>query len=365
MVKDLTHGFSRDLIIHPGESLEEMLYEKNMTQAELSVRTGASEKHVSSIIRGHSPISVSYAKKLEYALGIDAGFWLNLQLNHDKELLEFEEVNGITKEELAVLRNIKDVIPFLKTNNMIPSQSDEVSTVLALRKFLAVSNLAAIPNLAKNTIFRTRHTHNIHVDDYVLYTWLRICEVQAATVKVAGMPDKKLLAEKLPEIKKIILLSPEKIQAELTHIFSLCGIAFCVVKHFQGAPVQGFIKNIQADRLILCMTLRQAFADIFWFTLFHEVGHVLHGDIKGQFVDYDSEKTDIEGNADAFARDILLNPLDYKTFVSSAEFSLSSIKKFAESQQVEPFIVIGRLQKEGYLEYSDYPKEKVRYNWIA
>ena len=45
-----------------------------------------------------------FAKKLEYALGIDASFWINLQANHDKELADFEEVNGISDEELELPR---------------------------------------------------------------------------------------------------------------------------------------------------------------------------------------------------------------------------------------------------------------------
>ena len=40
-------------------------------------------------------ISPDFAKKLEYALGIDAIFWINLQTNYDKELLEFATKNMI------------------------------------------------------------------------------------------------------------------------------------------------------------------------------------------------------------------------------------------------------------------------------
>ena len=79
-----TNGLSRDLIIHPGETLFEVIDDRNMTQKELAVRTGVTEKHVSTIINGTKPISVAYAKKLEYALGIEASFWINLQSNYDR-----------------------------------------------------------------------------------------------------------------------------------------------------------------------------------------------------------------------------------------------------------------------------------------
>ena len=85
-------GLSPDLIIHPGETLAEILEDRDMSQRELSVRTGVTEKHISTVVKGQKSISVAFAKKLEYALGIDASFWINLQANYDRELLEFEEV---------------------------------------------------------------------------------------------------------------------------------------------------------------------------------------------------------------------------------------------------------------------------------
>ncbi|NCB43813.1 MAG: addiction module antidote protein, HigA family [Clostridia bacterium] len=365
MVKDRTHGLSRDLIIHPGESLNEMLEDRNMAQVELAMRTGVSEKHVSSIVRGRSSISVSFAKKLEYALGVDASFWLNLQMNYDKELLDFEEANCITTEERDILSRMKDIIYFLRKNGHIGFVTDDASTVVDLRMFLGVSKLTIIPDLTQNIVYRIQNTQNTNVDDYILYSWLRICEVEASKIKIKEALDKELLLSKLPVIKKLMALPPAEVRTELTKVFAHCGIAFCIVEHFQGAPVQGFIKMIEGDALILCITLRQAFADIFWFTLFHEIGHILNDDIKGKFIDFDSTKTDIEGNADAFARDILLDANDYKSFVIESNFALESLKAFAKTQKVEPFIVIGRLQKEGYLSYKDFYKEKTRYKWIS
>ena len=80
-----TIGLSRDFIIHPGETLAEVLEDREMTQKELSIRTGMSEKHISTVINGQKNISSSFAKKLEYALGIETEFWMNLQANYERE----------------------------------------------------------------------------------------------------------------------------------------------------------------------------------------------------------------------------------------------------------------------------------------
>ena len=85
--------FDRDLIIHPGETIEELLADRGMSQRELASRCGVTEIHVSNVISGKRNITASFAKKLEYAFGIEAGFWLSLQNLYDEELLSYEKSN--------------------------------------------------------------------------------------------------------------------------------------------------------------------------------------------------------------------------------------------------------------------------------
>ena len=72
----------------PYEVLKEEMKNQGLIQRELALRTGVSEKHISTVLSGSKSISPSFAKKLEYALGMDAIFWINLQANYDKELLK-------------------------------------------------------------------------------------------------------------------------------------------------------------------------------------------------------------------------------------------------------------------------------------
>jgi len=48
------------------------------------------------------------------------------------------------------------------------------------------------------------------------------------------------------------------------------------------------------------------------FSPFHEIGHILNGDIKQKFVNFDSVKGNLEEKADTFASNVLLNFEDYK-----------------------------------------------------
>lgn len=84
-------GLSNDFIIHPGETLTEVLKDRKMSQKELAIRTGMTEKYISTIISGQENISSSFANKLEYALGIEKEFWMNLQANYEREEKDVRE----------------------------------------------------------------------------------------------------------------------------------------------------------------------------------------------------------------------------------------------------------------------------------
>ena len=73
------------------------------------------EPHVSSVVNCQKAISVFYAKKLEYALGIDARFWVNWEASYDKELADYEEANGISDRELGILKMLDSIVKHLKT----------------------------------------------------------------------------------------------------------------------------------------------------------------------------------------------------------------------------------------------------------
>ena len=354
-------GLSRDYIIHPGETLAEVIEDRQMTQRELAIRTGMTEKHISTIIHGQKGISATFAKKLEYALGIETSFWMNLQDNYDRELIEFEELNKITDKELDVLKRLKEVIEVWSSFGWLDKMTSPAIKLLDLRRILGISNLLDIPKISYAAAYRAKRK-NANIDPYVLFAWQRMCELLTRNVAVAEKVNIQKLREKITDIKQVMFMRAAQIQQALLEIFSECGIAFMIVPNFTGAPVQGFIKESGDGALILCMTLRQKFADIFWFTLFHEVAHILNGDTKHMFMDFASVSGEIEARADRLASEILINPKEYNAFVASQKYKSSSeIANFAASQNVKSYIVQGRLMKDKLIDW----RPRTRYEWIA
>ena len=350
-------GLSRDYIIHPGETLAEVLEDREMSQRELAVRTGMTEKHISTVIHGQKGISAAFARKLEYALGIETSFWMNLQANYDRELLEFEEVNNITEAELSVLKNLKEVIEVWTSFGWLDEETNPAAMVLDFRMIFGISNLLDTPKISYSAAYRVQ---NKNVDPYVLFAWQRMCELLTKNIEIADEVDTEKLREMIPDIKQVMFMRANQIQKKLTAIFSECGIAFRIVPNFTGAPVQGFIKKTEDGALILCMTLRQKFADIFWFTLFHEIAHVLNGDTKHEFIDFDSVSGEVESKADSMAGEFLIDSKEYKSFVAAEGYKRSSeIERFASTQNVKDYIVQGRLMKEKIIPW----KARPRYEW--
>lgn len=361
MANKETTGLSREMIFHPGETLKEVLEEKNMNQNELALRTGVSSKHISTVLNGEKSISVTFAKKLEYALGIEAAFWINLQTNYDKELLEFNELHSITKEENQIYKTLKPVVEWFIEKKYIVSQSME-SRILDLRKLMGVSDLSAMRSLAYNGAYRAQTS--VSIDSDTLFAWQRICELMSDTIEITDQSErsqKEKLQELLPKIKACMFLPQEEFIQKLQSLFAQCGIAFSLVPSFKGAPVQGFIKKTEQGRTVICMTFRQKRADIFWFTLFHEIAHFLNGDGKQKFIDFESVPGVCEAKADLFARNQLINDKEYAAFTSKNDFSLQAINKFAKQQKVLPCIVIGRLQKDTLIKWNEDSEEIVRY----
>ena len=79
-----SNGLSLELIVHPGETIKELLNDKNMNQEELAIRTGYSAKHISEVLSGKKSISSKFANSLEYVFNIPTEFWINLQGIYDK-----------------------------------------------------------------------------------------------------------------------------------------------------------------------------------------------------------------------------------------------------------------------------------------
>lgn len=185
---------SPDLVIHPGETIFDLLQDRGITQKELALRAGVSEPFLSDVIRGKKDISKSLALGLQYAFDVPSSFWLNLQANYDAEVLALKEKDSIKEEERNVLSNIGEVITYLKQSAYIPESSTQEQLILDLRKFFHLSNLAGLRKLVAMGVLRKGD--KAVADSDALGAWLCIYEMQEAEGKGVEMIVSEQIGEK-------------------------------------------------------------------------------------------------------------------------------------------------------------------------
>lgn len=355
MATKLQHIFPDELLIHPGETLFEIIQERNISQKELAIRTGFTEKHISTVINGQKNISAEFAMKLEYALGIPASFWRNLQTNYDLEVVEFKEKHNITDDEKEIAKEIKEPVESILNQNI--RINNGVDLVYKLRQILSVSSLTSLPQL--NTAqYRAQFAEN--TSENIMYVWQYLCEKKAE-----NQTDKQLdvlkLQNSINDIKNIMHEDATKHIALIQKILNDCGILFIVEKNVKRAPIKGLTVKTKKGQVLIALTIRGKFIDIFWFTLFHEIAHVINGDYLKNQKKWEKDNI-IEKIADDFAANVLIDKNKYEEFTKKQEYSIKSIYSFAEKNNVLPAIVIGRLMKDNRIPWSAYQRDT--YSWI-
>ena len=98
--------------------------------------------------------------------------------------------------------------------------------------------------------------------------------------------------------------------------------------------------------------------DIVWFTLFHEIGHILKHGKKNEFISFDADKKEedaIEKEADDFASEQLMSKAIYENFVCSHKnITRFDIEKVCKENNISKSIMVGRLQRDGYIPYHSF-----------
>lgn len=335
--------YKSPIAIHPGVTLLENLEFLNMSQTDLSERTGLSEKHLSQIINLKSPITPDTAIKLERVLNISASFWNNLQNSYDLTIARLEAEDKLDKE-IEEAKKFSCYTELAKLGFVPLSKTWEEKTEHLLR-FFGVDSLCYVSNTEAVAFRKTKGDF----DKLSLATWLRCGELFSNKIEVSSF-DKNKVKEILPELKK---LSVEKndFSKKAQELCASVGIALVYVPYFKNTKVNGAARWINGKPVIQLNT-RGAFSDIFWFTLFHEIGHILLHGLKDEFIDYTGQEIDDkEKEADKFSSECLILDKDYGEFIKG-QLNKNTVIEFAKKHGIHPGIVVGRLAHEGRASWS-------------
>lgn len=337
----------KDIIaFHPGVYIKDIIEEYGITQEEFALRLGSNTQTVSGLVNGRNNITNDLALKLERLTKVSRDTWLNLQEDYNLKTIEINNTK-ILDEEISVLKQI-DYNYFVKHFNL-PKLSRQLSKkVVELRSLLFISDL----NILKDSkcFISFRNTSGEFDEKGIINSNIM---VELATQKANKMDTKKFnlkkLVNSLDEIRNMTVMECEEFYPKLIKLLGECGIAFVVLPSLKNSKINGAVKKIGRDKVMLLVNDRNKDSDIFWFSLFHELGHIINGDYEIGLI---GDKSETEINADDFAKESLINTTNFNNFVDKNDFSINSIISFSEQENIQPGIIVGRLQNERYIDYA-------------
>jgi Zn-dependent peptidase ImmA (M78 family) len=112
------------------------------------------------------------------------------------------------------------------------------------------------------------------------------------------------------------------------------------------------------------LSFRYLSDDHFWFTFFHEAGHLLLHSQQSIFLESDDMAiTLMEQEANNFAAETLV-PGDLRAEMLRLRMNPRDIIRFAVQTGISPGIVVGQLQHHKKIAYSRFNRLKRRYKWL-
>ena len=351
------------IAFHPGYYLKDIIGDMDMTQDEFAKRLGTSAKNLSELLSGKITLSTSMATKLSNMLGTNIDFWLNLQQTYEKKIAEIEEQKKID-EEIKICKMID--YSYFVNSSILPPTRDWIEKIKNLRVFLKISRLTVLQHEKDFLVNYRSGVNNKTLKNLInARVWVQTAINLGENVKTNNYNKEKLI-NSLPEIRAMTNQAPKIFFPRLRQLFSECGVSFVLIPNLKSCGINGAVKWLNHEKVILAMNDRRLYADTFWFSLFHEIKHILQHKTKELIVSLEEKQLEtfderLEQEADEFARNKLIPPEEYTSFIKEGDYSLRAIEIFSQQIGIHPGIVVGRLQKDSKIDYSQFNHLKQQY----
>ena len=354
------------MAFHPGYYIQETIEELEITQQEFAIRLGTSAKTISKLVNGEINLSNNIAHSLSNMLGTSIDLWLNLQATYEKKKIEIEEIQQL--EQQKQIAQLIDYKYFYKLG-LVPNVRKIEDKINNLRQFFHVSDLRILlkPEFIVNYRTATKTVSEKNIINS--RAWLQTAINIGKTMQVAEFNAKKLESY-IGEIRSMTLQSPQVFLPRLKELFAECGITFVLLPYLKNSGINGAVVWINKEKVILALNDRRKAADTFWFSLFHEIKHVLQQKhkqifISGKEINTISLDKQFEEEADKFAQQILIPDNMYYSFIANQRFSDKDIVNFADRIGIHPGVVFGRLQHDNLLNPNRGSQYKEQYKIIV
>jgi Zn-dependent peptidase ImmA (M78 family)/plasmid maintenance system antidote protein VapI len=351
--------FTPDWFSKPGDSLLSLMRRRNVTASQLADTLDGGMEWLRGLLAGSITIDARIARNLARAVGGTDEFWLKRQANYEKALERaVSAIFDVEGEQLL------GQIPAPDGKSI--GHFGEVRKREELRRrlaFFGVSNLRGWNSrygyLRSCTQFRT--SPSFLSDERAVARWLRFGEIEAALTSTKPW-NPNVLREKLSEIRKLSRIShPARFLPKLKNLCAEAGVAVVVLRAPKGCRASGATRRV-ADRAMILLSFRFRADDQFWFTLFHEIGHLLLHDAQTFIDDDETLEDEREQEANAFASNCII-PKERQTEFEHLPLDRTAILRFSISLGIAPGLIVGQMQHRGTIGREHFNKLKRHWTW--
>ncbi len=327
----------------PGYFIREQMEIRGWIQEELADVLGLSTKHLSSILQDKQSLSIENAKKLSSAFNISPQYWLNLDSDYRLWLEQEKKANTSVVKTKSIIYSRMPVRDMMK-KGWIKQTRDIKKLTNEVKKFWGIKELdfqflekTVLPHCKKS------EAYNQFNASYAA-TWFQMARKYSEGINVPAYNKQKLetLYKNISEYTN----NENGISLFLNDLQN-CGVKFFVLPHLEKTYLDGAAFFHKGNPVVV-YTARYKRIDNFWFTIAHEIAHVLkHLNDKISFVlDNLHEKTNDKQELEA--NDLASKRLKHKEILKFTEpfFSYLTVDKIEECSHIlniHPAIIIGAL----------------------
>ena len=341
-------------IVTTGDFLAEWMDDAGINAAELSRRLGVTRKHVSELLSGKAPLSAHVALALERVTGVPARLWNMYEAGYREDLARQESV-----EELDAQYQQAKTFPLAylrKFGYITASARDHAGTVRELLSLLGVASFDAWRTTWTQGSVAYRRSAAGRDDAPALSVWLTIAERHAGRGSVPRYDD-SALRELVPRLRTLTASDTVPSIEEAIRLLREAGVVLCFVPAVPGLGIHGATRWISGNPVIQLSLLWKS-DDQLWFTLFHEIGHVLLHASKELYLL--GEHTTAEDEANAYASRLLI-PDEYVDQLPGGR-DIAAVAALAAELGIAPSIVLGRVQRDtGDYSWGHSMKRKIEF----
>jgi HTH-type transcriptional regulator/antitoxin HigA len=354
--------FEPDWAVPPGATIAAILSSRSLSRESFADALGESVETIQRLLLGLEAINIDLADRLSRCLGSSQAFWVarERQFRADSERL-LQRKAADERESWVRQFPVKEMASLGWIGNF-QSPAEAADECL---KLFGVPNVAAWQSRYSgiNAAAAFRISASTRRSSEAVTAWLRWAELIAERTPCEAWSPSRF-RERLQTARRLTWQKdPATFLPTLRRLCAEAGVAVVIARTPKGCPASGATLFLSPGKAMMVLSFRYRSDDQFWFTFFHEAGHLLLHGPETLFLEGEGETTpDEEREANEFAEETLL-PSYYRAELQALRLDKEAILRFARRIGIAPGIVVGQLQHRGLATADRLNWLKRRYNW--